>query len=60
MDCCHISVTVAYGPTFDATVGRQNHVEMMNLCWVLEGVFHKKFWVVSSHFCKGGKFLSPT
>ena len=34
----------AHSFTFAATIGRQNHVEVMHLHWDLEGVFHKKRW----------------
>ena len=33
---------VAYSPTSAATVGRLNHVEVLDMCWDLERVFQKK------------------
>ena len=42
---CHRSVTDACGPTFSATVSRQNHVEVIHLYQDLERGFHQK----SSH-----------
>ena len=52
---------VAHGPTFAATVGRRNHVEVMHFCPDLEGGFSQKvatFWTVP---CKAGQiFLTHT
>ena len=55
-----MSVMGAYSPTFAATVGRQNHVEMIHLCQHLEEFFHIKRWPISGRPSPPlGKFLLP-